>query len=107
MARDSSSRIDVRIAALRAVLALTPHAYLASAAALLNDGSLPIDHRDEIGRALADLNMPEAGRVLSEALRLAPFRLQLKLAQAICGNPEGADALIGLVKDGRIPAQLL
>jgi putative heme-binding domain-containing protein len=80
---------------------------MAITAELLNNAAVPLPQREELGRALANLNSESGRRLLSESLRIAPYRLQLKLAQMLSGSAEGADALLSMVTEGRIPPQLL
>lgn len=107
IARDAAVDVEARTAAVRALLALNPREQLGVAAAILNDPSVPVERRSEIGRTVGEQNSAEARNLLTEALRTAPQRLQSALAQGLVSTAEGAEALLQAVSDGHAPAQLV
>ena len=104
---NSKAPSDARAAAAAALLALDAETHLAPAGALLNDARLPLDVRAQVGRAIAERNLPASREMIAQALRIAPEKLQLELARPLAGSSEGADVLLRSVSDGIVPPQIL
>lgn len=99
--------LSVRTAALKALLRLSPATHLSAAAAFIREASLPQDRRVEIMQAVAQINSPEARAALKEALRQAPHRFAVRIAEALCTSQDGGEVVIRAVEEGQAPAQLL
>ncbi len=110
LAKIASNRLgdtEARTSALLALLALNPPAHLSDTASLLKDESLPLDRRDEIARAVGEQNTTASRALLVDALSIAPQRVQGNLALALVSTPEGADALLRTIIEGKVSAQVL
>ena len=99
--------LETRGAAARAVAGLRGSEGLAVLAPLLADPGLPEALRAQITRAFLEEQETTAQAALAEALRTAPERLQVRLAQSLAGSPGGAERLLGLVAEGQASARLL
>jgi putative heme-binding domain-containing protein len=60
-----------------------------------------------LGDALTEKDPANARSILVELLRDAPQRAQVKLAQALASNAEGADVLLRTIADGKVSPRLL
>jgi putative heme-binding domain-containing protein len=102
-----SSELASIAAAARALAGLNPNPHVLALAAHIDDASLPLETRKSFSRTLAANDPGKSEEALAEALRQAPYRVQLKLAQTLAGSPVGADKLIDLAAKGQIPPRLL
>jgi putative heme-binding domain-containing protein len=98
---------EARAAAARALLALRPGSPFSAVALLLADTAIPLALRDKIGQALTDPSPRSAQRVLLEALQAASYRAQARLAQALASHPEGGEALLQTVAEGKVSPRVL
>jgi len=98
---------DIRIAAAKAVLALDAKTHAKTVAAVLVRADEPAGLRDPLATALGGLDVAEARAALLDALRSAPARQQLKLAQALISTKPGAEALLDAAEKGTASRPLL
>lgn len=96
----------VRLAAARALVAVDP-GQAPVVGRILSDPAEPIILREQIGRALGELNSRESAVLVAEAARTAPQKLQSKLAAGLAGTPAGAEILLEEIAAGRASPQLL
>jgi putative heme-binding domain-containing protein len=98
---------NARAAAAAALLTLRPAASLAVLNEVLSNAGEPMNLREKVGQAMAGQSSAEATRLVLEAIRTAPRRLQLKIASSLAGHPAGGEALLQAVEIGQTPALLL
>lgn len=98
---------DVRIAAAKTALALDAKTHAKAVAAVLVQADEPAGLRDPLALALGGLDVAEARTALLDALRTAPARQQLKLAQALISTKPGAESLLDAAEKGTASRQLL
>jgi putative heme-binding domain-containing protein len=98
---------EPRIRALAALSAIDPRANLATIAAVLADGSLPVEIRAGAAGLLGTINRPEAQAALLSNLPTAPDRLQSAITAAVVRRREGANALLQTIAAGKASARLL
>ena len=71
---------------------------------LIGEASTSAELRDQTCSAAAERNITEAQSALIEALRVSPRRVQSKLAQTLAASADGADTLLRLVSENKVPA---
>jgi len=98
---------DIRIAAAKAALALDAKTHAKSVAAVLTRADEPAGLRDPLALAMGSLDVAETRAALLDALRAAPARQQLKLAQALISTKPGAETLLDAAEKGTASRQLL
>jgi len=98
---------DTRAVVARSVVTLNPSTPFAPLAPLLGDAALTAGLRQRLGDALTEKDPANARSILVELLRDAPQRAQVKLAQALASNAEGADVLLRTIADGKASPRLL
>ncbi len=103
----SSTELETRAAAARALLAFHPNEQLASLVPILSDAGMAAPLREKICQAVADKNSSVSSSVLLEAIRALPRRLQVKLAQTLVSSATGAESLLQMVAAGQAPPALL
>jgi putative heme-binding domain-containing protein len=104
---DPATEAGARTAAINAVLALDPRGQTVAVADLLADASQPAAIREAAARALADVNSDEARQSILKPLRYAPQAMQVRLAVALAGRPEGAATLLDAVERNLVGSRLL
>lgn len=104
---DVKKRPEFRVAAAQTLLALEPLRHMTLLAVTLADTNQPGTLRESLAFMLAGQNSPVAREAVLEALRVAPQRLQVKLALVLAGNTPGADALLTLVEQKKISPQVI
>jgi putative heme-binding domain-containing protein len=96
---------DLRVAAVQTALALD-NAQAASLGAALQHSDA-VEVLDALAKALGATDAPAAREALLAGIRAAPLRQQIKYAQALCGNRNGATALLDAVEKGTVARALL
>ena len=81
--------------------------HIALAGRICGDANESAALREKIGQALAEINSSAARAALIESLRAAPERLQIRLALALAGNADGAEALLQLTEERKASPRLL
>jgi len=104
---DANASAAARAAAAKALGVLCPAAREQELSAVLRDPEEPQILREACARALAESTLPEAGKLLVEALASVPQALQTKIALAMASRAEGADALLDAVEQGKASPRLL
>lgn len=104
---DASSSLEARAAAANALVALDPKTFTPVLARNLDNTNQPALFREKVAVVLSELNESQAREAVLRALLIAPFRTQLRLAQALARHPAGAAALLDLVEARRLSVQLL
>ena len=89
------------------LMALHPDEILAALAPLAGDHAVPVNLRNQIAQAIVGKKSSESETILNEAFRTLTRRLQVKLAALLASNVVGAERLLKLVADGRVPAAVL
>ncbi|PYJ81794.1 MAG: hypothetical protein DME22_20335, partial [Verrucomicrobia bacterium] len=89
------------------LMALHPDEILAALAPLTGDHAVPVNLRNQIAQAIAGKKSSESETILNEAFHTLTRRLQVKLAALLASNVVGAERLLKLVADGRVPAAVL
>lgn len=104
---DKGIDTNVRLAAAQALMTLKPNANVALLGGIISDAGEPRALREKMAQVLAEVNTLPAREALMESLRVAPERMQAKLALALASNTEGAEALLQLAQDAKVSARLL
>jgi putative heme-binding domain-containing protein len=100
-----ASELEAQAAIAQTLVAFKPNDQLASLAAQIPDAGVPDTLRNRIILAVAGKVPPD--EPLLETLRLAPHRVQQKLAQALAGSASGAEFLLAAAADRQISPALL
>lgn len=98
---------DARAAVAATLLALNEKVYLPVCAGIVSDVSAPSLLRQRVAQAIGNSDSAEGRKVLVEALRGAPQRLQPKLAVALASSKAGSEALLADVEAGKLSARVL
>ncbi len=104
---DKGVDTSVRVTAAQALMALKPNAHVVLLGGIITDAGEPRAAREKLAQVLSEVNTPAAREALIESLRVAPERMQAKLALALASNPEGAEALLQLTQDAKVSPRLL
>jgi putative heme-binding domain-containing protein len=104
---DPSGDIGARSAAAKSLAEIHPDRHLTALGGILMGGDEPASLRAQCAQSLAAANTPDARAVLVSALPAAPLALQTEIALALASSPEGAEALLQAVSDGKGSARLL
>ncbi|OWK45166.1 PVC-type heme-binding CxxCH protein [Fimbriiglobus ruber] len=96
-----------RGAALAAQIAIDPAKAAPAIGKLLSESATKPAIRERAVQALAGSNQPAARDALVAALQTAPAKLAGVIATGLAGSPQGAGALLDLVKAGKASALLL
>jgi putative heme-binding domain-containing protein len=102
-----STDLETRAAVAKAMVVLNPSEYLTALAPLVGDSTVPGVLRNRIADTLASRDSKQSESVLTDALRDAPYRVQVKLAQTLAGSPAGAENLLQLIERGQAAPRLL
>ena len=105
--RDPASDNAAREACARALVAINPEPNIALISAVAADPHEIAALREKMADALASINSPAARAALVDALGTAPDKLQIKMALALAGNAEGAEALLQLAESGKVSPRVL
>jgi putative heme-binding domain-containing protein len=97
----------LRPAAIDACVANHPVRALAIVTEILADSTEPIDLRQHAARTLAAINSDDARDALLSQLPSAPERLAIQIAGALANSPQGGEALLTAISEGRASARLL
>ncbi len=103
----TATEAPVQAAAARALVSLHPDELLAAMVPLLGDAVAPAELRAKIVRAVTARPAGDSRVTLTEVLGAAPYRAQVKLAQALAGSPVGAEILLQTIALGKAAPQLL
>lgn len=98
---------DLRLACLRALVALDAAGVTNLLGQLLQNGETPEALRRECGQALAKSCGPVGLETASTVLNTLPANLQNSVAQELALTPEGSQKLVGLVRQGKTSARVL
>lgn len=98
---------DLRLACLRALVALDAGGVTNMLGQLLQNGETPEAIRRECGQALAKSCGPVGLETASTVLNTLPANLQNSVAQELALTPEGSQKLVGLVRQGKTSARVL
>jgi putative heme-binding domain-containing protein len=104
---EPTTEMDVCAASARALAAFKSNEVLIALAPLAGDPALQSDLRGKVKQVLTQGDQQHASSVLAEAMRIAPARLQLRLAQSLAGSTEGAETLLKLVENKEASPRLL
>src|SRR5581483_3649096 len=104
---DKGIDVEVRVAAAQALMAMKPGGNVALLGRICSDGGEPRTVRERMAQVLAEVNTQPARAALIGALRVAPERMQAKLAVALASNPEGAEALLQLTQGAKVSPRVL
>ncbi|MDA1273604.1 MAG: c-type cytochrome [Verrucomicrobia bacterium] len=99
--------LETSSAAARALAALNPDEAAASLAAVIADAAVPPELRRALCHSLANPASHDYFPVLMEALRVAPYRVQARLAQSLAGSRGGAERLFTLIENVQASPRLL
>ncbi len=102
-----STELEARAAMARSLAVLRPSEKFATLAPLVGDATLPASVRSRISAALANPNSGDPHSIVIEVIQTAPYRGQVKLVQAVAGNPRGAERIIGMTEAGQLSPRLL
>lgn len=106
IASNPKADANLRIAAMKNVLALDP-SQIAVVAAVAGDGGEPALLREATARAIAEINSDEARQSLLKPIRFAPQPIAAKLAVALASRREGAVTLLDAIERNLLTARLL
>lgn len=98
---------DARELSARALLVMDASAPLPLLENILNDSGELFPVREKITDVLAEQNSTATRTILISSMRTAPERLQIRLAMALAGSREGAEALLQLASEKKISARLV
>ncbi len=98
---------DVRIAAAKAALSLTPALTVPVLTRILSDPTQPPIIRESFGGLLAEQNLPTAQRAVIAAFRTVATRVQQHWASTLAGNRDGAEAVLAATEQGIASPRLL
>jgi putative heme-binding domain-containing protein len=98
---------DVRAAAARTLGALDSAAHVEVLARTVQDPQTPDDVREAAATVLSSVNSPAASSAMVEAMRTAPQKLQIALAQSLASGKTGGEALLGAIEQGKASPRLL
>jgi putative heme-binding domain-containing protein len=104
---DRKADVNTRIAAAGALGSIDASSHSAALITALSDASAPPALREAVGNALSKVTTPQVSTAFIEAMRTAPRNVQLSLAKSLASTPDGADALLNGVSQGKASAQLL
>lgn len=107
MAVGSEFDAEARAAAALALAAMDRETAARILPPALTNSAQPMRLRERIGVALIDTTLPQARVQVVNAMKSAPFRVQLIWAQALAANVNGAEALLQAVADGNASPSLL
>jgi len=107
LAGNHAAEAAVRSAAVTALGALGASEHLDVLEKTVLDGAAPDDVREAAASVLASVNSGPASAALVDAMRTAPQKLQIALAQALATGRGGADALMDAIEQGKASARLL
>ena len=96
-----------RAAAGKALMVLAPSIHFRDLADVLADAAQSQKLREECARALAESGLADARPALVDALATAPQTLQTQIGLALASKPEGAEALLVAVEQGKASRRLL
>ncbi len=91
----------------QALLAIEPSPLSGALVPLVGSPATSSELRTKASAAIAGKDSAAARKVLEEAMKLAPARLQASIAQALAGEKAGGELLFELVKAGTASARLL
>jgi putative heme-binding domain-containing protein len=74
---------------------------------VLSDADQPIKVREKVADVLGNLKSAPANAALIETLPIASAAFQKQIGLALAGTPEGAEALLAAVTEGKASARLL
>lgn len=105
----TSAQVDwsTRAAAAEALVEFRPNPAAAALARLIAEDSIAATRRTAICRYVARPRPEQAGKLLSEFMRVLPTRLQAQLASRLAATRAGGDLLLGLVEKGHASGRLL
>jgi putative heme-binding domain-containing protein len=101
------SDTETQAASARAVAAWSNNGELTALASIVGEPNAPQTARDRALETLASSNASGARAAITEVMRISPRRVQVKLAQALAGSADGAQALLALVTQRVAPVSLL
>jgi putative membrane-bound dehydrogenase-like protein len=104
---DRNAGLSVRSAAVQAVMPVDAETGAAALQKLVADPAEPAGLRSQAGQALSAVNSPAARTALTSAFAGAPGSLEQTLALALAATPEGLDALLEVMSQGKASARLL
>ncbi len=99
--------ISARQAVARALVTMDADSRIAALVPVIGDVWLSNKTRDEICSVIASRDDGDVLKVLAEAVRTSPRRIQEQLAQTLAGDKPGAETLLALVQDGHATGRLL
>lgn len=103
----SNSDLATCAVAAQAIVAMKPNESAASVASIISDASVPANVRRTLSRALAKPGVSDFFPIVKEALRVAPYRIQKKLAQSLAGSLTGAQHVFELIENAQASPRLL
>jgi len=105
--QDQTVGLGARSAAGKALMKLNPSAHEGKLALVLGTPSESQKLRAECARALVESGRATVSQIATGALATAPQSLQIQIALALAGNPEGSEALLVAVEEGKASRRLL
>jgi putative heme-binding domain-containing protein len=90
-----------------ALVALTPDARAAALVRIVSEPGSEIASRQKLTKAIASLEDQDLQEALTEALKELPARMQSAVAESLAGDVNGVTALLQLVTQGRLTANVL
>ena len=96
-----------RLAAAKALVALSPNDLAVALAEVFGEASLLKSIRTAVAKSFVDPTEHSRREVLSHVMRSVPAKLQEKIAAKLAESPEGAAALLELVEIGHASPRLL
>ena len=92
--------VDVKVSALRALLALNTEKHAALASRILKD-TVPSQFKNRVASMLGDFSGPAINKVLAD-VRNAPPDLQSAIVMSLASSPEGKNIIFRKVKAGEL-----
>jgi putative heme-binding domain-containing protein len=103
----STNTPSARSAAGHALISLKQDTYLPLLTGYLADTNQPPALRENLAGLLADVNADAAREAVLDSMNAVPRRLQIRLAQTLARRKDGAERLMALAEEKKIPATIL
>jgi putative heme-binding domain-containing protein len=104
---DPDSDLESCSSAARALTTLNPGDSAVALGTLIADASIPNALRRKLSQTLPSATPSDHFAVLNEALRVAPFRVQTKIAQSLAGSSAGGTLLLDQIAASQASPRLL
>jgi putative heme-binding domain-containing protein len=101
------AELEARASASRALASVAQPEDLQLMTELINSPDESLPFRERLAGAIGEVNLQDAPKVLVEALRTAPHRLAVKVADALASTPEGTEQFLAAIDQRKASPRLL